>query len=402
MLCCQLSAASDLPAAAWSRSQVVGAAALVWFSHSKAGRLRPSLVIPNRGEGPLRLASRERATQPGPARTGAPCVPAAARARRDSLTRTCARSRHKQPSPFTHSPTHPPTRPLPHPPADLLNFARTMGPLAVAYVCKNTCYVVLQTAAAGLDTFRLAAHQVRDLRALRTRAARARAASRRARLRFLRRHLLAPRGPGPTGCAARPRCAAAEPLAPSFDPTPPWVSAVALTPLPAPLAPLCAAPCHPIHPARRALPIGTSSPSPRHRWSRYRSPSSPHVRTSPSARRVRPVYKPAGRPTRRSGAAPFACTSCRAPPKPPAAAPPDPRPRPRPRAVAPRSRARLAAPQHDSHGAPPGRRRRRRRGAALRSAAARGAAGADPRRRGVAAHGCGVAADAGGNAADCC
>lgn len=30
----------------------------------------------------------------------------------------------------------------------------------MTYVCKNTCYLVLQTAAAGLDTLRLAAHQV--------------------------------------------------------------------------------------------------------------------------------------------------------------------------------------------------------------------------------------------------
>ncbi|GBF93861.1 hypothetical protein Rsub_06860 [Raphidocelis subcapitata] len=43
--------------------------------------------------------------------------------------------------------------------ADLLSFARTMGPLAITYICKNTCYLVLQTAAAGLDTLRLAAHQ---------------------------------------------------------------------------------------------------------------------------------------------------------------------------------------------------------------------------------------------------
>lgn len=43
--------------------------------------------------------------------------------------------------------------------ADLALFARTMGPLAVAYVCKNLCYLVLQTAAAGLETARLAAHQ---------------------------------------------------------------------------------------------------------------------------------------------------------------------------------------------------------------------------------------------------
>ncbi|KAI8470867.1 MAG: hypothetical protein J3K34DRAFT_458668 [Monoraphidium minutum] len=72
-------------------TQVVGAAVLIWFSATKAGRLRPALMRPTW--------------------------------------------------------------------ADLVTFARTMGPLAVAYVCKNTCYLVLQTAAAGLDTVRLAAHQ---------------------------------------------------------------------------------------------------------------------------------------------------------------------------------------------------------------------------------------------------
>ena len=57
----------------------------------------------------------------------------------------------------TRTHTHPYTRTHT---ADLVLFGKTMGPLAVAYVCKNTCYLVLQTAAAGLDTIRLAAHQV--------------------------------------------------------------------------------------------------------------------------------------------------------------------------------------------------------------------------------------------------
>lgn len=43
---------------------------------------------------------------------------------------------------------------------DLKAFAHTMGPLSVTYVCKNLCYIRLQTAAASLSMVQLAAHQV--------------------------------------------------------------------------------------------------------------------------------------------------------------------------------------------------------------------------------------------------
>lgn len=39
-------------------------------------------------------------------------------------------------------------------------FAATMGPLSITYVCKNLCYILLQTAAASLSFVQLAAHQV--------------------------------------------------------------------------------------------------------------------------------------------------------------------------------------------------------------------------------------------------
>lgn len=44
---------------------------------------------------------------------------------------------------------------------DLQRFGSTMGPLSVTYLCKNLCYILLQTTAASLDLLRLAAHQVR-------------------------------------------------------------------------------------------------------------------------------------------------------------------------------------------------------------------------------------------------
>lgn len=43
----------------------------------------------------------------------------------------------------------------------LKKFASTMGPLSVTYICKNLCYILLQTAAASLSLVQLAAHQVR-------------------------------------------------------------------------------------------------------------------------------------------------------------------------------------------------------------------------------------------------
>lgn len=43
---------------------------------------------------------------------------------------------------------------------DLKSFTSTMGPLSVTYLCKNVCYILLQTTAASLDMLRLAAHQV--------------------------------------------------------------------------------------------------------------------------------------------------------------------------------------------------------------------------------------------------
>eukprot|EP00775_Hariotina_reticulata_P006359 gene6359-6592_t len=43
--------------------------------------------------------------------------------------------------------------------SDLRLFAQTMGPLSVTYVCKNLCYILLQTAAASLNWVQLAAHQ---------------------------------------------------------------------------------------------------------------------------------------------------------------------------------------------------------------------------------------------------
>lgn len=42
----------------------------------------------------------------------------------------------------------------------LKTFATTMGPLSVTYICKNLCYILLQTAAASLSMVQLAAHQV--------------------------------------------------------------------------------------------------------------------------------------------------------------------------------------------------------------------------------------------------
>eukprot|EP00878_Enallax_costatus_P014068 GHUV01014712.1.p1 GENE.GHUV01014712.1~~GHUV01014712.1.p1 ORF type:complete len:349 (+),score=62.81 GHUV01014712.1:1274-2320(+) len=42
---------------------------------------------------------------------------------------------------------------------DIKLFGRTMGPLSVTYVCKNLCYILLQTAAASLSLIQLAAHQ---------------------------------------------------------------------------------------------------------------------------------------------------------------------------------------------------------------------------------------------------
>lgn len=42
----------------------------------------------------------------------------------------------------------------------LKTFASTMGPLSVTYICKNLCYILLQTAAASLSMVQLAAHQV--------------------------------------------------------------------------------------------------------------------------------------------------------------------------------------------------------------------------------------------------
>lgn len=45
--------------------------------------------------------------------------------------------------------------------AALKTFASTMGPLSITYVCKNLCYILLQTAAASLSMVQLAAHQVR-------------------------------------------------------------------------------------------------------------------------------------------------------------------------------------------------------------------------------------------------
>ena len=42
----------------------------------------------------------------------------------------------------------------------LTRFASTMGPLSVTYICKNLCYILLQTAAASLSMVQLAAHQV--------------------------------------------------------------------------------------------------------------------------------------------------------------------------------------------------------------------------------------------------
>jgi len=58
-------------------------------------------------------------------------------------------------------PPMPPLRPIPRLPsaADAAALGRTMGPLSVAYVCRNLCYLALQGAAAGLDVTRLAAHQ---------------------------------------------------------------------------------------------------------------------------------------------------------------------------------------------------------------------------------------------------
>ena len=47
---------------------------------------------------------------------------------------------------------------------DVLLFGSTMGPLSVAYLCKNLCYILLQTTAASLDLIRLAAHQVTGFR----------------------------------------------------------------------------------------------------------------------------------------------------------------------------------------------------------------------------------------------
>lgn len=43
---------------------------------------------------------------------------------------------------------------------DIKAFAQTMGPLSVTYICKNLCYILLQTAAASLSLIQLAAHQV--------------------------------------------------------------------------------------------------------------------------------------------------------------------------------------------------------------------------------------------------
>lgn len=43
---------------------------------------------------------------------------------------------------------------------DIKTFAKTMGPLSVTYICKNLCYILLQTAAASLSLVQLAAHQV--------------------------------------------------------------------------------------------------------------------------------------------------------------------------------------------------------------------------------------------------
>jgi Na+-driven multidrug efflux pump len=59
------------------------------------------------------------------------------------------------------SPPMPPLRPVPRPPtaADAAALGRTVGPLSVAYVCRNLCYLALQGAAASLDVTRLAAHQ---------------------------------------------------------------------------------------------------------------------------------------------------------------------------------------------------------------------------------------------------
>jgi hypothetical protein len=44
--------------------------------------------------------------------------------------------------------------------AALKTFGSTMGPLSVTYVCKNLCYILLQTTAASLSMIQLAAHQV--------------------------------------------------------------------------------------------------------------------------------------------------------------------------------------------------------------------------------------------------
>jgi hypothetical protein len=113
-------------------TQLVGCAALVWFSSTKADRLRPALIVPRVGE--LLRRGRGALGSCGGVRV-----------------HVCVVYGRSIPNP-NPNPTH-------HQPDDLVGFARTMGPLAVAYVCKNCCYLVLQTAAAGLDTVRLAAHQ---------------------------------------------------------------------------------------------------------------------------------------------------------------------------------------------------------------------------------------------------
>lgn len=42
---------------------------------------------------------------------------------------------------------------------DLRLFADSMGPLSIAYIAKNICYVFIQSSAAALVTLQLAAHQ---------------------------------------------------------------------------------------------------------------------------------------------------------------------------------------------------------------------------------------------------
>jgi Na+-driven multidrug efflux pump len=58
-------------------------------------------------------------------------------------------------------PPLPPLLPIPRLPAlaDAKAMGSTVGPLSVAYVCRNLCYLALQGAAASLDVTRLAAHQ---------------------------------------------------------------------------------------------------------------------------------------------------------------------------------------------------------------------------------------------------